>query len=262
MNLLEAVLLGALQGATEFLPVSSSGHLVLAQHLLGISQPGIIFDVTLHLGTLLAIVIYFWSDVLGLCTCLWRRDPQAVGERRLLTLLLAGSIPTAIVGLTFKDQVEGMFENPQLVAAMLLVTGTLLFIADRYRPGTRREGSLTVTDAVLTGIAQGAAIIPGISRAGSTIVALLLRGVSGETAARFSFLLSIPAVAGAALLSARDAGQLSTSELPTYLAGAGAALLVGLLAIHLLLGVLRRRRLGWFAIYCWLLGTVALTLLH
>jgi undecaprenyl-diphosphatase len=263
MNLFDAILLGALQGATEFLPVSSSGHLVLAQHLLGgISQPGIVFDVTLHVGTLLAIAVYFWSDVRGLCTCLWRRDQQAVIERRLLALLAVGSIPTGIIGLVFKDQVEGMFENPLLVAAMLLVTGTLLFIADRYRPGTRREGSLTVTDALLTGIAQGAAIIPGISRSGSTIVALLLRGVSGETAARFSFLLSIPAVAGATLLSLRDAGQLSTNELPTYLAGAGAAFLVGLLAIHLLLGVLRRRRLGWFAVYCWLLGTVALTLLH
>ncbi|MHB8708295.1 MAG: undecaprenyl-diphosphatase UppP [Desulfuromonadales bacterium] len=263
MTLFDAIILGAVQGATEFLPVSSSGHLVLAQHLLGgFSQPGIVFDVTLHLGTLLAIVIYFWRDVRGLCTCLWRRDPTAGGERRLLVLLIAGSIPTAIIGLTFKDQVEAMFENPQLVACMLLVTGTLLFIADRYRPGNRREGSLTVTDALITGIAQGAAIIPGISRSGSTIVALLLRGVSGETAARFSFLLSMPAVAGAALLSLKDAEQLTTGELPVYLAGAGAAMIVGLLAIHLMLGILRRRRLGWFAVYCWLLGAVALALLH
>lgn len=263
MTLLEAIFLGAVQGATEFLPVSSSGHLVLAQHLIGgISQPGIVFDVTLHLGTLMAIVIYFWRDVRGLCTCLWRRDPTATNERHLLGLLIAGSVPTAIIGLTFKDQVERMFENPPLVACMLLVTGTLLFIADRFRPGNRREGSLTVTDALITGIAQGAAIIPGISRSGSTIVALLLRGVSGETAARFSFLLSMPAVAGAALLSLRDAEQLSGGELPVYLAGAGAALIVGLLAIHVMLGVLRRRRLGWFAVYCWLLGAVSLALLH
>ncbi len=112
---------------------------------------------------------------------------------------------------------------------MLLVTGTLLFIADRFRPGNRREAGLTVTDAVLTGIAQGMAIIPGISRSGSTIATLLLRGVSGETAARFSFLLSLPAVGGAALLSLRDASHLAPGELPVYLAGAGAALLVGLL---------------------------------
>lgn len=263
MNLAEAIILGAVQGATEFLPVSSSGHLVLAQHLIdGFDQPGIVFDVTLHVGTLLAIAIYFWRDLRGLCTCLWRRDPAAPEERRLLTLLIAGSIPTAVIGLAFKHQIEKMFENPVLVAGMLLVTGTLLFIADRYRPGSRREASLTATDAVITGIAQGIAVIPGISRSGSTIVALLLRGVSGETAARFSFLLSMPAVGGAALLSLKDAGQLSPGDLPVYLAGAGAALLVGLLAIHLLLDVLRRRRLGWFAIYCWLAGTISLMLLH
>ena len=259
MNLSEALLLGALQGATEFLPVSSSGHLVLAQNLIsGFSQPGILFDVTLHLGTLIAIAIYFWRDLSGLLTCCGRRGPAAEVERRLLRLLIAGSIPTAIIGLTFKHQVERMFESPALVAGMLLVTGTLLFIADRYRPGTRREESLTTSDAILTGIAQGVAIIPGISRSGSTIVALLLRDVSGETAARFSFLLSMPAVGGAALLSLRDAEKLVPGELPVYLAGAGVAMIVGMLAIHLLLGVLRRRRLGWFAVYCWLVGAFGL----
>jgi undecaprenyl-diphosphatase len=263
MNLGEAIILGAVQGATEFLPVSSSGHLVLAQHLIdGFVQPGIVFDVTLHVGTLMAIAIYFWRDLRGLCTCLWSRDPGAPEQRRLLLLLVAGSVPTAIIGLAFKHQIEKMFENPVLVAGMLLVTGTMLFVADRYRPGNRREASLTTTDAIITGIAQGVAVIPGISRSGSTIVALLLRGVSADTAARFSFLLSVPAVGGAALLSLKDAGQLSPGELPVYLAGAGAALLVGLLAIHLLLDMLRRRRLGWFAIYCWLAGAISLMLLH
>jgi undecaprenyl-diphosphatase len=259
MTLTESLTLGALQGATEFLPVSSSGHLVLAQHLIGgFSQPGILFDVTLHLGTLIAIALYFWRDLSGLITCTWRRDQAAVIERRLLILLIVGSVPTAIIGLTFKHQVERMFESPALVAVMLLVTGTFLFIADRYHPGNRREETLTMTDAVLTGLAQGVAIIPGISRSGSTIVALLLRGVSGETAARFSFLLAMPAVGGAALLSLRDAEKLLPGEFPLYLAGASAALIVGMLAIHLLLGVLRRRRLGWFALYCWLIGAIGL----
>jgi undecaprenyl-diphosphatase len=181
-------------------------------------------------------------------------------ERRLLRLLLLGSLPTALIGLTFKDWFERMFEAPALVAGMLLVTGTLLFFADRYRPGSRREGALTASDAVLTGIAQGFAIIPGISRSGATIVVLLLRGVSAETAARFSFLLSLPAVGGAALLSLRDLEQVPAAAVPLYFAGAGMALLVGLLAIHLLLGVLRRRRLGWFAVYCWLAGALGLTL--
>ncbi len=261
MTLIDAILLGVLQGATEFLPVSSSGHLVFAQQLIdGFSQPGILFDVLLHLGTLVAVICYFWRDLCGLGTCLWRRDPAAALERRLLGLLVVGSVPTAIIGLTFKDWFERMFAAPALVAGMLLVTGTLLFFADRYRPGHRREGALTMTDAVLTGVVQGLAIIPGISRSGSTIATLLLRGVSAETAARFSFLLSLPAVGGAALLSLDDIEKLAPGELPLYLAGAGAALLVGLLAIHLMLGVLRRRQLGWFAVYCWLVGAVALAM--
>jgi undecaprenyl-diphosphatase len=260
MTLWDAILLGALQGATEFLPVSSSGHLVFAQHLIpGFTQPGILFDVMLHLGTMVAVICYFWRDLCGLGSCLWRHDPAAAVERRLLRLLVIGSVPTAVIGLTFKDWFERMFAAPALVAGMLLVTGTLLFFADRYRPGSRREGALTATDAILTGIAQGFAIIPGISRSGSTIVVLLLRGVSAETAARFSFLLSLPAVGGAALLSLRDLGQVTAPEVPLYFAGAGMALLVGLLAIHLLLGVLRRRRLGWFAVYCWLAGALGLT---
>ena len=259
MTLSEAILLGILQGATEFLPVSSSGHLVLAQHLIAdFSQPGLLFDVMLHLGTMVAVVAYFWRDLHGLGTCLWRRDPAAAVERRLLRLLIIGSLPTALIGLAFKDHFERMFEAPALTAGMLLVTGTLLFVADRYRPGNRREGALTPTDAILTGIAQGLAIIPGISRSGSTIATLLLRGVSAETAARFSFLLALPAVGGAALLSLKDLEQVPSAEVPLYFAGAGMALLVGLLAIHLLLGVLRRRRLGWFAVYCWAAGALGL----
>jgi undecaprenyl-diphosphatase len=167
-------------------------------------------------------------------------------------------VPTAVIGLTFKDWFEQLFQAPALVAAMLLATGTLLFIADRFRPGSRRERSLTFSDALITGTVQGLAIIPGISRSGSTIAALLLRGVSGETAARFSFLLSLPAVGGAAIISLKDLDQLPPGELPLYLAGAGAALVAGMLAIHLLLGVLRRRRLGWFAVYCWLAGALGL----
>lgn len=261
MTLLDSILLGLLQGATEFLPVSSSGHLVIAQQLIpGFSQPGILFDVLLHVGTLVAVVVYFWRDLRGMLTSLWRRDAAAAQSRRLLTLLLVGSLPTAVIGLTFKDWFESLFASPALVAAMLLVTGTLLFVADRYRPGHRREGALTVSDALLTGFVQGLAIIPGISRSGSTVAALLLRGVSGETAARFSFLLALPAVGGAALLHLRHLEGLPAAELPLYLAGAGTAMLSGLLAIHLLIGVLRRRKLGWFALYCWIVGAAALVI--
>jgi undecaprenyl-diphosphatase len=143
---------------------------------------------------------------------------------------------------------------------MLLVTGILLFVAERFRRGSRKEGELTLTDALVVGTVQGCAIIPGISRSGSTIAALLLKGVDGETAARFSFLLAMPAVFGAALLSARDLGAVATAQIPLYLAGMGVAFLTGLLSIHLLLAVIRRRRLIAFAVYCWLAGGIFFTL--
>lgn len=255
MTLTQAIFLGALQGATEFLPVSSSGHLAIAQHYLpGFSQPGILFDVLLHVGTIVAVAIYFRRELAALLASPFRRGEEARLQQRLLRLLIIGSIPTAIIGLLFKDFFEGLFENIIVVSLMLLVTGFLLFIAERFRRGGRKEGELTLTDALVVGTVQGCAIIPGISRSGSTIAALLLKGVDGETAARFSFLLAIPAVLGAALLSVRDLGEVATGQIPLYLAGAGTAFLTGLLSIHLLLAVIRRRRLIAFALYCWLVG--------
>ena len=188
MSFFDAILLGILQGATEFLPVSSSGHLVLAQHLLGdFEQVGVLFDVLLHLGTLVAVVIYFWSDLSGLTSSLWRRDDAAKQQRFMVGLLIAGSVPTAIIGLSFRDFFVGLFERPAIVCAMLLVTGSLLWLAERLRNSEQARKEMTWADAILVGAVQGCAIIPGISRSGSTIAALLLRGVDGETAARFSF---------------------------------------------------------------------------
>ncbi len=263
MNLIDALCLGALQGATEFLPVSSSGHLAIAQHLLpGFEQPGLLFDVMLHVGTLLAIFLYFARDIINLTTALFRKDVEARRDRHLLWLIVLASVPTAIIGLVLKPLVEQWVEHMGVVGGMLLVTGALLFISERYRrDGQRDAAALTVTDAVLTGIAQGLAVLPGLSRSGSTIATLLFRGINGETAARFSFLMSIPAVGGAALLSLRDLDALTTADLPAYLAGTGIAFLVGLLAIRVLLGIIRRQRLIWFTVYCWLAGALVLTLL-
>lgn len=261
MNLLHAILLGLIQGLTEFLPVSSSGHLAITQHFLpGFHQPGVLFDVLLHLGTMLAVLLYFRREVSNLLSSPFRQGEGARQHRRLLTLLLAGSVPTAIIGLTFKDFLEGLFENIPLVALMLLITGTLLFISEKFRRGNRREGELTLVDALVVGTVQGCAIVPGISRSGSTIAALLLRGVDGETAARFSFLLALPAVFGAALLSLRHLQDVAADEIPMYLAGAGVAFIAGMLSIHCLLAVIRRRRLFAFAVYCWLAGTVVFAL--
>lgn len=261
MTLTQSILLGALQGATEFLPVSSSGHLAIAQHFLpGFSQPGVLFDVLLHVGTMVAVAIYFRRELAALLASPFRIGETARLQRRLLLLLIVASIPTAIIGLLFRDFFEGLFENIAVVSLMLLVTGGLLFVAERFRRGSRKEDELTLTDALVVGTVQGCAIIPGISRSGSTIAALLLKGVDGETAARFSFLLAMPAVFGAAFLSARDLGEVATGQIPLYLAGAGVAFLTGLLSIHLLLAVIRRRRLIAFAIYCWLAGGLFFTL--
>lgn len=262
MTFIDAILLGALQGATEFLPVSSSGHLVLAQHLLGdFEQPGVLFDVLLHVGTMVAVVLYFWRDLTGLVSSLWRKDEAARAQRHVVLLLIAGSIPTAAIGLIFKDVLVGLFERPDIVCFMLLVTGTLLWLAERLRRNASTRTEMTFTDALLVGTVQGCAIIPGISRSGSTIAALLLRGVDGETAARFSFLLALPAVFGAALLSMQDLDTLGGDTLLPYLAGTAVALLTGLLCIHLLMGVIRRRRLHWFALYCWIVGGLGLAFL-
>jgi len=261
MTLPQAILLGLIQGLTEFLPVSSSGHLAIAQHFLsGFSQPGVLFDVLLHFGTMLAVVLYFRRDLANLLTSPFQKSAEALRHRRLLVLLLLGSVPTALIGLTFKDFFEGMFENIPFIALMLLITGTLLFVSEKFRRGHRREDQMDIVDALLVGTVQGCAIIPGISRSGSTIAALLLRGVDGETAARFSFLLALPAVFGATLLSLRHLSEVATGEVPIYLAGAGVAFIVGLLSIHLLLAVIRKRRLFAFAIYCWAAGAVVFAL--
>ena len=257
MTLTQGLILGAVQGLTEFFPVSSSGHLALAQQLmLGFEQPGLLFDVALHLGTLVAVIIYFRQDLKQLLSAPFRRDIQAVQDRRYLRLLIAGSIPTAIIGLAFKDTVEQLFNRPLIVGGLLVVTGVLLFVAERFRSSGRKR--LTLADSLVTGIAQGVAVLPGISRSGATIAALLLRGVEGQTAARFSFLLALPAVGGAALLSLKDVEQLPHAEIGNYLAGAGIACLVGLISIHALLGIIRQKRLYYFSLYCWLVGGAAL----
>ena len=259
MSIFHAVLLGLVQGLTEFLPVSSSGHLAIAQHFLdGFKQPGVLFDVMLHVGTMLAVIFYFRREVLRLALAPFQSDDEAKLYRRLLVLLILGSLPTAAIGLFFKDFFISMFDRIAVVAAMLLITGFLLFLSERLRRDGRREEGLTWTDAVMVGIAQGCAVMPGISRSGATISTLLIKGVEGETAARFSFLLALPAVFGAALLSLKDVSQVAASEIPAYFLGTAAAFVVGFFSIHFLLGVIRKRRLMGFAIYCWLVGGVFL----
>lgn len=252
MTMLQSIFLGLLQGLTEFLPVSSSGHLAIAQHFIdGFNQPGILFEVILHFGTLIAVLLYFSQDIKKLCLSPWDKTSQGQEYRKLLLLIIFGSIPTAVIGLTFKDTFTGMFHNMLAVGCMLLITGALLFAAQHWRHGKRSIESITFTDAFITGVAQSLAIAPGISRSGATIATLLFRGVDGASAARFSFLLSLPAISGATLLSIGEMQNLAAGQIPVYLAGGAMAFISGLAAIHMLLGILARKRLSIFALYCW-----------
>jgi len=201
-----------------------------------------------------AVVIYFRREVLLLLASPFRRDPEAGRYRRFLWLILLASVPTALIGLTLKDAVEAWMLDMRIVAMLLGLTGVLVFFGERFHRGGRGEAALTAGDALATGVAQGLAVLPGLSRSGSTIATLLFKGVDGETAARFSFLMSLPAIAGAALLSLRHAGAVPPADIPAYLAGAVSAFVVGLFAIHFLLGLIRQRRLVWFAVYCWALA--------
>ncbi|MFQ5855916.1 MAG: undecaprenyl-diphosphate phosphatase [Anaerolineae bacterium] len=284
MDLLRAVILGIVQGATEFLPVSSSGHLVLVPWLLNWPAPGLVFDTLVHWGTLLAVVIYFRDDLSALARawlasireCSLNPDP----DRRLAWLILIGTIPIGLAGLLFENFFEGLFGRPGLAAGLLLVTGLLLIASERWhRPrrqgegGTRRQGErspcplvpsspcpLTIAGALFIGLAQALAIAPGISRSGATIAAGLLVGLSRQESARFSFLLAMPAILGAGVLQLVDLMESGTAltQLPTLIIGFIAAGVTGYLAIRLLLDYLQRHTLNVFAVYCWIVGLMGL----
>lgn len=255
MSHLHAVLLGLLQGLTEFLPVSSSGHLAIAQHFMpGFHQPGVLFDVMLHAATMAAVVVYFRHDCRNLALACFRSGEEATRYRRLLGLLVVGTVPAAIAGPVFSDFFVGMMRNLTMVSLMLLVTGGLLFLSERARRNSPAERPLRVMDALTAGVAQAGAIIPGISRSGATISVLLLKGIDGETAARFSFLMALPAISGAALYALFKWSEAAPVDVSVYAAGAIVAFLSGMASIHMLMGVVRRRRLYAFALYCWIIG--------
>ena len=271
----QALLLGIIQGLTEFLPISSSGHLVLVQHLLGLREAELSFDVSVHLGTLAAVILFFRRDILAILSGLLRASWSAATRQglpantdramvRLAGLIVLGSLPTAAVGLLLHEVADRLFASTLITGLMLLVTGALLF-ATRPRAalsshhGRPLEG-LTVKDALRIGLVQGLAVMPGISRSGSTIATGILTGIRHESAARFSFLLSIPAVAGAALLVLKDAVAEGDLHLPACLLGGATALIVGYAALALLVFLVQKGRLYLFAPYCWLVGGLAITL--
>ncbi len=252
MTPIQAAILGLLQGLTEFLPISSSGHLVFGQRLLGIESGDITFEVVVHFGTLLAVVTALRQRVLDLAAGCLRRQPDAW---RFVLLLGIGTIPAATFGLMFRDAFEGVFSNPVAVAALLIVTGVILW-STRFKSGDRKE--LWVKDVVWIGLSQALAILPGISRSGITIGTGIWRGINAREAATFSFLLSIPVIAGANALKGAEmiANPPSAETVVPLLAGMLTAYVSGVVAIKWLLAVLERGRLDMFAYYCWTVGLI------
>jgi undecaprenyl-diphosphatase len=268
MDISASILLGVLQGLTEFLPVSSSGHLVLMQNLFGIREPEMLFDTALHAGTLVSVIVYFRLDLKAMfwetcrlsadfsrhrCT---RADILKNPHASLFLWTVVGTLPTAVIGLLFRVPLENLFSSGTTTGFMLLLTGGILFVSRWTREGTGRPDRIGFWSALAVGTAQGVAIIPGISRSGATIVCGLFCGVDRELAARFSFLLSIPAILGAVVLQFSVEGVRGVGIYP-LLAGFIASLGTGLFALWLLMGLVRKGRIFYFAPYCWAVGLVA-----
>ena len=273
MTFLSSFLLGRVQGIAEFLPISSSGHLAIAQNLLGMSDAGTVpefFDVLLHLGTLVAVFVAYWADIKDMVLEFFRgagdlihhSTPNPVPPaRRLILLIILGTLPLFVV-LPVKDAVQSLSNSMVFIGAALIVTGVLLFVSDRVKKGRKNERTATWLDVLIVGLGQAIATMPGISRSGMTITTGCFVGFERKFAVRFSFLLSIPAVLGANILSLADAAKagINWAEVPVYLVGVVTAAVVGYLCIRLLRFIADRGKFGAFAYYCWAVGVLTLVL--
>jgi undecaprenyl-diphosphatase len=271
MSLLMSILLGLIQGVAEFLPISSSGHLAIAQHLLNIdTDVPEFFDVLLHLGTLLAVFVAYWQDIKDMV----REFIHGVGDlahgttptpvppaRRLILLIIIGTLPLFLV-LPIHKKVQTLSGSMGFIGGALIVTGFLLFACDLIRKGRKDERNATWLDAVIVGVGQAIATLPGISRSGMTITAGCFSGFERKFAVRFAFLLSIPAVLGANILSLKDALEtgIDWSQVPVYLVGVIVAAVSGYFCIRLLKMIADKGRFGAFAYYCWAVGVVTLVI--
>ncbi len=262
MTMTDAIILGIVQGATEFLPISSKTHLIIGQELLNINEPSIFLEVALHIGTFLSVLIYYRNDIRQILTAFFSYLVNRDRERhradfRLCVFIILGSIPAAVAGLLFKDWIEAQFDSTTLGGYLLLVTGTVLVATHFVRP---KERPLNGANSFVVGIAQACALLPGISRSGSTIAAGLFQGIAPQQAARFSFLLSLPAVAGAVLLKALDMFKESApvGNIPSMAVGAIVSFVVGILAIYWLLKLLAGRKFYLFGFYCLVVGLLTI----
>ena len=267
--------MGILQGIAEFLPISSSGHLALFQHFFAmenVEESQMFFTVLLHFATLIAVCVYYWQDIIDMIRefFLGIRDLASRGRRgreklpparRLVLLIIVATLPLFVV-LPIKDLVEGAMSNVTFVSFALLATGFILFFSDRMARGRKTERTATVLDALLVGCAQALGTLPGISRSGTTITAGCFVGFERKFAVRFSFLLSIPAILGANILSLKDAAEagIDWASVPVYLVGVAVSAVVGYVCIRLLKMIAAKGRFGWFAYYCWFAGAATLLL--
>ena len=263
MEIWEAIVVGIVQGLAEFLPISSSGHIVLTQYLLGIREsgaehvPDLSFEIILHIGTLVSVLIFFRASLWRLVQSLFNKE--MVEERKTIFWLGVATIPAVIAALLFKDFFDSVPGKPVMVSGLLIVTGLVLFVPRLVKGGQDKVG---MKSSVIMGVGQAMAILPGISRSGSTIAAGLVSGVKAEKAAEFSFLMSIPAIMGGFVLTMKDniekTGSFTEAWMscfsPAYLAGAAAAAVVGLLAIYLVMGAVKRGKLEYFSYYCFAAG--------
>lgn len=275
MNMLNAVILGLVQGIAEFLPISSSGHLSLFEHLLGIGglaalDENALFNVLLHLATLVAVIIAYWSDVRDMLVEFFRmlagksRAKDAgtkpnIPMRRQLLMMFIATLPLVLV-VPVHNKVEMLSAYPWVIGIMLVLTGFLLFASDRMPKGTKNEKTMTVADALIIGLCQAVATIPGLSRSGTTITAGMSRKLERPYAVKFSFLISLLSVAGAVLLKVVDVIKdgADMSMLPCYLVGMVIAGVVGYASIRLLQKIVSKGRFGGFAWYCWIVGALAI----
>lgn len=271
LDILSAIILGAVQGISEFLPISSSGHLVLVPTLLGI-ETGLAFDTILHIGTLVAIFTFFWKDIINLIkgfilsiidltegVDIFKRELHRVPEKRFAWLIIVGTIPTGIMGILLKDAIETIFRGTLFVGIFLLVTAAVLYYSERHSSGQITQKDMSFKQALIVGICQGLAVFPGISRSGSTIASGLCLGLNREYAARYSFLLSIPAVIGAGLIQIKDIATLDAS-VSVLLAGFISSVIFGYLSIKLLMKMIKGWSLDIFAYYCTIIGIITIIL--
>jgi len=277
MEPIQAIVLGIIQGLTEFLPVSSSGHLVIFQHLFQITEPVVSFDISVHFGTLLVVIIFFRKDLIAMFTALVKSVPalckkktcsgsindlkdNGSKELKLVFLIVAGSIPTGIIGIFFHKIADRLFSSILLVGFMLLITGALLWLTRIPKQNNKGIEKFSVSAAIIIGLVQGIAIIPGISRSGSTIAAGLLLGLDKQIAARYSFLLSIPAICGAEILNLFSSHSGDMIPVHISLIGMCSAFIVGYFALSLLMYLVKNGRMYVFSPYCFLAGGIALLL--